>query len=75
MFLSVVQLRHPRRTEVRRKEEAIMRNRLFFVVAFIAPALLLTCPVRLPAQAKVPVGIGDTVPLLGLLRLTGDVIF
>src|SRR5262249_19860239 len=41
-----------------------MRNRLFFVVGLIAPALLLTCPVRLPAQAKVPVA-GQSWALVG----------
>jgi imidazolonepropionase-like amidohydrolase len=43
---------------------AFMRNRLFFVVGLIAPALLLTCPVRLPAQAKVPVA-GPSWALVG----------
>jgi hypothetical protein len=43
---------------------AFMRSRLFFVVGLIAPALLLTCAVRLPAQAKVPVA-GPSWALVG----------
>lgn len=41
-----------------------MRNRVFVVVALLTPALLLTSPVRLPAQADVPVA-GQSWALVG----------